>query len=171
MAQGHDLDNIELNYPAVALPRAAAAGAQQQRQAFVDVSSAAGDGISGSIGSAADWRSGTWTTMAASTPWSPPTGARLTSCTTKRSPQIIGSRFNLIGHKSNRDGIGAVIKLTTPARLAMGTVTTSSGIFPPATSVPTSAWVKAPSSRRLKSAGPVEWCRPLPISKPTGKSR
>jgi hypothetical protein len=35
--------------------------------------------------------------------------------------------LRLIGHKSNRDGIGAVIKLTTPEGSQWVTVTTASG--------------------------------------------
>ncbi len=42
--------------------------------------------------------------------------------------------LNLVGHKSNRDAIGALVKVTTPSGSQYATVTTAVAIFRPATS-------------------------------------
>ena len=125
VAQGHDLDTIEKTYPLLRY-REPMMLLRNTGKKFVDVSAISGK-FSTTPGWAAAWRSATSITTGASMPSSRPTAARPISCATKQRPHNHWITLRLIGHKSNRDAIGAQVKVTTALGDQWGTVTTSSG--------------------------------------------
>ena len=124
VAQGHDLDNIELNFPSIHY-REPMLLAHNTGKAFVDVSALSGDvfrqawvsrGMAvgdlfndGHVGAVVGTNDGT---------------AHLLQNRTLNDNHWIG--LKLVGHTSNRDAIGAEVKLTTAAGSQWETVSTAS---------------------------------------------
>jgi hypothetical protein len=122
VAQGHDLDTVELNYPQLHYKEPPLL-AYNTGKGFVDVSS-----LSGKV---FDDR---WVGRGLAIGDIDNDGRVDAVFTTNGGPAYVLRNetqtdnhwltFLLVGHKSNRDGIGAVIKLTTPAGSQWVTVTT-----------------------------------------------
>ena len=125
IAQGHDMDNIQLVSPILRY-REPMLLLRNTGKKFVDVSSISGDifheawvGRGMAIG---DIDNDGRIDAVVSTNGGP---AHILLNKTVTANHWI--TLHLIGHKSNRDGIGAVVKLTTARRSQWVTVTTSSG--------------------------------------------
>jgi hypothetical protein len=125
IAQGHDLDNIEKSFPQLHY-REPMMLVRNTGEKFVDVSS-----ISGEVFKEA------WVGRSMAIGDLDNDGRIDAVVTTNGGPAYILHNetvsnnhwitLRLIGHKSNRDGIGAVVKLTTSQGSQWVTVTTSSG--------------------------------------------
>ncbi len=122
VAQGHDLDTVELNYPQLHYKEPPLL-AYNTGKGFVDVSSESGDvfkerwvGRGLAVG---DIDNDGRVDAVFTTNGGP---AYVLHNETKTDNHWI--TLLLVGHKSNRDGIGAIIKLTTPAGSQWITVTT-----------------------------------------------
>ncbi len=122
IAQGHDLDTVELNYPQLHYKEPPLL-AYNTGKGFVDVSSESGDvfkerwvGRGLAIG---DIDNDGRIDAVFTTNGGPAYVLRNETKTDNHWLTLL-----LVGHKSNRDGIGAVIKLTTPAGSQWVTVTT-----------------------------------------------
>jgi hypothetical protein len=76
-------------------------------------------------------------------------------------------RLNLVGHKSNRDAIGAEVKVTTSKGNQLVTVSTTGGISHPTTNELTSVWAPMRSPARSRSAGRAGSCRSSRTYEPT----
>jgi len=124
IAQGHDLDTIELTFPQLRYREPMMLARNVNGKKFVDVSSASGEVFSkrwvgrgmaigdlnndGLVDAVVTENGGL---------------AHVLMNRTGTSNHWLG--LNLVGHKSNRDAIGAVVKLTTGTRSQWATVTTS----------------------------------------------
>jgi len=125
VAQGHDMDNIELTAPQLHYREPMLLARNIAGKRFVDVSSVSGDvfrqrwaGRGMAIGDINnDGRLDAVVTENAGP-------AHILMNETKTSNHWIG--FKLVGHRSNRDGIGAVIRITTSRGPQWDTVTTAS---------------------------------------------
>ena len=121
IAQGHDLDTIELNYPQLRYKEPMLL-ARNTGKGFVDVSAASGDVFHQA-----------WTGRGLAVGDLDNDGRIDAVVTTNGGPAYILHNetvtanhwlmLSLVGHRSNRDGIGAVIKLTTSAGSQYVTVT------------------------------------------------
>ena len=122
IAQGHDLDTVELNYPQLRYKEPPLL-AYNTGKSFVDVSSQSGDMFKAR-----------WVGRGLAVGDIDNDGRVDAVFTTNGGPAyVLRNETNtdnhwltllLVGHKSNRDGIGAVIKLTTAAGSQWVTVTT-----------------------------------------------
>ena len=122
VAQGHDLDTVELNYPQLHYKEPPLL-AYNTGKGFVDVSSESGDvfkerwvGRGLAVG---DIDNDGRVDAVFTTNGGPAYVLRNETKTDNHWLTLL-----LVGHKSNRDGIGAIIKLTTPAGSQWVTVTT-----------------------------------------------
>ena len=123
VAQGHDIDNIQLDYPQLRYKEPMLL-LHNDGKHLVDVSGHRAKSSS-KRGSGADWQRATSGTMAT---W-------IVVVTTNDGPAYIVRNetptsnhwlgIKLVGHKSNRDGIGAEIKLTTSKGTQFVTVSTA----------------------------------------------
>jgi hypothetical protein len=147
ITQGHDLDTVELNYPQLHYKEPMLL-ARNTGRGFVDVSaqsgavfqqSWAGRGMAvGDLDN--DGRVDAVVTVNGGSPHV------LRNMTTIQNHWLI---FNLVGHKSNRDGIGAEIKVTTQSRHSNGSASALPvAISRPRTNVPTSGWVAIPPRKQ-----------------------
>jgi hypothetical protein len=122
VAQGHDLDTVELNYPQLHYKEPPLL-AYNTGKGFVDVSTQSGkvfdDRWVGRGLAIGDLDNDGRVDAVFTTNGGP---AYVLRNETKTDNHWL--TFMLVGHKSNRDGIGAVIKLTTPAGSQWLTVTT-----------------------------------------------
>ena len=124
VAQGHDIDNVQLNYPQLHYKEPMLLLRNNRGKRFVDVSAASGDvfqqqwvGRGLAIGDI--WNDG-HLDMVVSTNGGP--GYILRNQTVTHNHWI---ELKLVGHKSNRDGIGAAIQLTTSEGPQYETVSTA----------------------------------------------
>jgi enediyne biosynthesis protein E4 len=121
IAQGHDLDTIELNYPQLRYKEPMLL-ARNTGKGFVDISAASGDVFHQS-----------WTARGLAVGDLDNDGRIDAVVTTNGGPAYILHNetvttnhwltLSLVGHRSNRDGIGALVKLTTSSGSQYVTVT------------------------------------------------
>ncbi|GGG96800.1 CRTAC1 family protein [Silvibacterium dinghuense] len=124
-AQGHDLDTIELTSPQLHYREPLLLARNLGGKKFVDVSSVSGDVFTkrwvGRGMATGDINNDGLEDVVVTENGGP---AHVLLNETKTANHWIG--FSLVGHKSNRDAIGAVIKITTPQGSQWATVTTAS---------------------------------------------
>jgi enediyne biosynthesis protein E4 len=124
IAQGHDLDTIELTFPQLHYREPILLARNVDGKKFIDASSVSSEvfkkrwvGRGMAIG---DINNDGLVDAAVSENGGP---AHVLMNRTKTSNHWLG--LNLVGHKSNRDAIGAVVQLTAGNRTQWATVTTS----------------------------------------------
>jgi hypothetical protein len=125
IAQGHDMDNIELSAPQLHYREPMMLARNIEGRQFVDVSSVSGEVFQkrwAARGMAIGDIRNDGRLDAVVTENNGP--AHVVMNQTRTANHWIG--FRLVGHRSNRDGIGAVIHITTSAGSQWATVTTAS---------------------------------------------
>jgi len=123
IAQGHDIDNVQLNYPQLRYKEPMLLMHNDGKH-LVDVSSASGEifqqaWVGRGLAAGDIWNDGR-VDVVVSTNDGP---AYIVRNETPTSNHWLG--IKLVGHKSNRDGIGAEIKLTTSKGMQFVTVSTA----------------------------------------------
>ena len=123
IAQGHDIDNVQLNYPQLRYKEPMLLMHNDGKH-LVDVSGASGEvfqqaWVGRGLAAGDIWNDGR-VDVVVTTNDGP---AYLVRNETSTSNHWLG--IKLVGHKSNRDGIGAEIKLTTSKGVQLVTVSTS----------------------------------------------
>ena len=125
IAQGHDMDNVSLTFPQLHYREPISLLRNIDGKKFVDVAPVSGDVFKerwAGRGLATGDINNDGMIDAVVTENDGP--AHILMNETKTSNHWLG--LDLVGHKSNRDAIGAVVKVTTPAGPQWDTVTTSS---------------------------------------------
>lgn len=125
IAQGHDMDNVSLSFPQLHYREPISLLRNIDGKKFVDVAPVSGDVFKerwAGRGMAVGDINNDGMIDAVVTENDGP--AHILMNETKTSNHWLG--LDLAGHKSNRDAIGAVVKVTTPAGSQWDTVTTSS---------------------------------------------
>ena len=123
IAQGHDIDNVQLNYPQLRYKEPMLLMHNDGKH-LVDVSSASGEifqqaWVGRGLAAGDIWNDGR-VDVVVTTNDGP---AYIVRNETPNSNHWLG--IKLVGHKSNRDGIGAEIKLTTSKGMQFVTVSTA----------------------------------------------
>jgi hypothetical protein len=127
VVQGHDMDNIELNFPQLHYKEPMLL-ARNTGQGFVNVSAASGDVFRQA-----------WSSRGLAIGDLDNDGRLDGVVTTNDGPAFVIHNetpsknhwllLNLVGHKSNRDGIGAVVKLTTSKGSAQYVTANTAGSY------------------------------------------